>query len=177
MIELMAVIAVGTVILGVAVTLLYALLRTEGSARDLVRRGAVLSRLADQFRRDVHAAIGGGNAEPAPGWQFELGPDWTVSYRIQPGMLVRTEHVDAAVRRQESFALPPGTTASIEIQADSQPTIATLLITPLTEASPTANAPEASGQPLGRTIRIDAVLAKDHCVTKRNEPSSEDLDE
>jgi len=181
LIEMIAVMGVGAVMLGVAVTLLYGLLRAEGSGREHVRQSSVLGRLADQFRRDVHAAntVGGvsDGANTVGGvsdgddkvrgvsddqrWQFELAPGRTVIYRFQPGTLTRTEQVDAAPERRESYALPPGTTATIQIPVNTQPVIVSLRITP---------AAEASGQPAGRTIRIDAVLARDHRFAKPKEP-------
>ena len=56
LIEMIVVMTAGTVLMGIAVTLLCALLRAEGTGRALVERSASLGRLADQFRRDVHAA-------------------------------------------------------------------------------------------------------------------------
>jgi len=161
LIEMIAVMGVGAVMMGVAVTLLYGLLRAEGSGREHVRQSSVLGRLADQFRRDVHAAKAVAAAADGEGRQFELAPGRTVTYRFQPGTLTRTEQVDAAPQRQESYALPPGTTATIRIPANTQPAIVSLMITP---------AAEASAQPAGRAIQIDAVLAGDHRFAKPEEP-------
>jgi type II secretory pathway pseudopilin PulG len=171
LIEMIAVMGVGAVMMGVAVTLLYGLLRAEGSGREHLRQSSVLGRLADQFRRDVHAAntVGGVSdgddkvrgVSDDQRWQFELAPGRTVIYRFQPGTLTRTEQVDAAPQRRESYALPPGTTATIRIPADTQPAIVSLRIEP---------AAEASGQPAGRSIQIDAVLARDHRFAKPEEP-------
>jgi len=162
LIEMIAVMGVGAVMMGVAVTLLYGLLRAEGSGREHVRQSSVLGRLADQFRRDVHAAKAVAVAADGEGRQFELAPGRTVIYRFQPGTLTRTEQVvDAAPERRESYALPPGTTATIQIPANTQPAIVSLMIMPVAEAS---------GQPAGRSIQIDAVLARDHRFAKPEEP-------
>jgi len=161
LIEMIAVIGVGAVMMGLAVTLLYGLLRAEGSGREHVRQSSVLGRLADQFRRDVHAANTVAGVSDDQRWQFELAPGRTVTYRFQPGTLTRTEQVDAAPERRESYALRSGTTATIRIPANTQPAIVSLRIEP---------AAEASGQPAGRTIQIDAVLARDHRFAKPEEP-------
>jgi prepilin-type N-terminal cleavage/methylation domain-containing protein len=161
LIEMTAVMSVGAVMMGVAVTLLYGLLRTEGSGREHVHRQSVLGRLADQFRRDVHAAQTVAAAADGEGRQFELAPGRTVTYRAQPGALTRSEQVDGKIERRESFALPPGSTATIQIPANTKAAIASLRIVP--SAGP-------SGQPAHRIIQIDAVLAGDHRFTARDEP-------
>jgi hypothetical protein len=153
LIELIAVMGIGAVMMGVAVTLLYTLLRTEGSGRTYVRQSLVLSRLAEQFRRDVHAAKTSQALSDGQGRQFELAPGRTVTYRPERGTLSRTEQADGAVQRRESFVLPPGTAASVDVEADTKPTIASLVIAPVGEAS---------RPPGGQAIRFDAVLAKDH---------------
>jgi type II secretory pathway pseudopilin PulG len=161
LIEMIAVMGIGAVMMGVAVTLLYTLLRTEGSGREHVRQSSVLGRLADQFRRDVHAAKTVAAAPDGEGRQFELAPGQTVTYRFQRGTLTRTEQVDGTPQRRESYALPPGTTATIRIPADTQPALVSLMITPVAEASGPAG---------GRAIHIDAVLARDHRFAKAEEP-------
>ncbi len=171
LIEMIAAMGIGAVMMGVAVSLLYTLLRTEGSGREHLRHSSVLGRLADQFRRDVHEAksVGDlsdgeetvGGVSDGEGRQFELAPGRTVTYRLEPGTLVRSEQVDGEVQRRESFALPPGTTASIRIQAGTDPTIVSLMITPVAEPA---------RQPGRRTARIDAVLARDRRFTSSEEP-------
>jgi len=161
LIEMIAVMGVGAVMMGIAVTLLYGLLRAEGSGREHLRHSSVLGRLADQFRRDVHAAKTVAAAADGEGRQFELAPGRTVTYRLESGTLTRTEQVDGTVERRESYALPPGTTATIEIPTNTQPAIVSLRITPVAEAS---------GAVGGRAIRVNAVLARDHRFAKPEEP-------
>lgn len=161
LIELVAVLGIGAVMMGVTVTLLYGLLRADCSGRDHLRQSIGLGRLADQFRRDVHAAKTSRDVTDGDGRQFELAADRTVTYRLQSGGLTRSEQVGEATVRRESFALPPGATASIQMAADAQPAIVSLMITPV------AKAPEPAGGPV---IRIDAVLARDHRFAKPEEP-------
>ncbi len=185
LIECLVVITVGAVVMGIAVTLLAGLLRIEGAARDDVHRGIVLSRLADQFRRDVHAAGEPRGDAPQPdapqpdaaardddeghgeSWQFELAPDRTVTYRVEPGQLIRTERAGDTVRHRQSFALPPGTTATIRVKDDTEPTIVSLLISPLAETAQPVTTPPTC---------IDAVLARDRRLAQPQPPSNEASD-
>jgi prepilin-type N-terminal cleavage/methylation domain-containing protein len=157
LIEMIAVMSVAAVMLGVAATLLYGLLQTEGSGREHVCQSGVLGHLADQFRCDVHEARTVAVAADGESRQFELAPGRTVSYHCQPGTLTRTEQVDGTVERRESFTLRPGSTATIQIPTDTKPAIVSLRIVP---------AAEPSGQSARRIIRIDAVLARDHRFTR-----------
>lgn len=175
LVEAVVMMLVGSVILGLTVGLLHTVFRTQSAARDHVRRCAVLSRLSDRFRRDVHAATHQGTGEPvsepaggvADGkrWQFVLAADRTVTYSLEPGRLLRVERVGQEVKQRELFSLPPDTTATIETQGETKPAMVSLLIAPT---------PEATGQPAKRTMRIDAVLGKDHRLTKPAEPAGEE---
>ena len=165
LIELIVVLGIGAVMMGVCVTLLYAVLRTDGVGREHVRHSIVLARLADQFRRDVHAAKTVTGVADGEQWKLELPPGRTVTYRLEAGVLARSEQVDGTVQRRESFTLPSGTTASIEIQAEAEPTVVSLMIVPVAEAT---------GQPAGRAVQIDAVLARDHRFAGPPEPEGEE---
>jgi len=160
LIELVVVMTVGAMMLGVAVGLLAMLLRTECAARDHLYHCTVLGRLADQFRRDAHAA-NAGNVDGPQRMQLELALNRTVTYHRRPGRIVRVEQVGQTAERRESFALPPAATASFEVHIDTTPTIASLAITRTTGES---------GQLPSATLRIDAVLGSDHRFTKPKEP-------
>ena len=54
---MLVVIAVSTVLMGVAVSVLHMLMRAEHGGRRHVSRATTVARLADQFRSDVHAAL------------------------------------------------------------------------------------------------------------------------
>ncbi len=169
--ECLVAIAVGAVVMGIAVTLLAAVLRIEGVARNDVYHNAAVHRLARQFRRDVHAALEAGEDRPQPqadddgeAWQFELPRDRTVTYRIRPAGLVRTERSGEKVLHQESFALPPESTAGIEKRGDGDTAMVSLLISPRADSA---------GVP---TARVDAVLARDRRFARPQPPLSEESD-
>lgn len=111
LIELVAVLGVSTVLFGVATGLLIMLMQADRGWREQVRGHATVARLADQFRRDVHAArrlkplpAAPGNA--GPGWQLETAPGRVVEYRASPGRLIRVQLADGKTVRQEDFSLP-----------------------------------------------------------------------
>jgi prepilin-type N-terminal cleavage/methylation domain-containing protein len=158
LIELVVVMTIATVIVGLAAAMLHLLLQTERNGRQQMHCSAALSRLADQFRSDVHAAArqlpatpfaaqgrATGDADPA-GWTFELEAGRNVQYRAQAGQIERVETLGGQIERRESYALPPDATVAIATPEDAKPPVATLIV------KDTSN----------REIRIAAVLGKDH---------------
>ncbi|MFH1921621.1 MAG: type II secretion system protein [Planctomycetota bacterium] len=167
LIELLVVIGTGGALMGIAVGLLSMLLRVDQHSRDQMRERTEIHRLADQFRRDVHAADGftvqspPGAENAAPAWQLPLGAGHVVQYQAEPGELLRTEREGDQVLRQESFFLPAGTTVSIDLAGEAAPGIVSLRI------------PRDGNQPPGSTWRglsVDAALAKDRRFAKPNQP-------
>lgn len=132
---MVAVLTIGTLLTAITVGLLHALLQTGHAARDQLHQRATLRRLADTFRRDVHAAVAfqpaERNAEPhRPTWQLTLRGDDRVEYRLEPGNLIRNALTGDAIRTRESFTLPPGTTVSMQLQPGGRSDIVVLLIVP-----------------------------------------------
>ena len=89
LIELLAVLAVSSVLLAIAIGLIQTLLRASGAARSDLEQQNSVARLADAFRRDVHAATAF-HAGPAKDgnpveWTFDLGvgPRGDVSRRVR----------------------------------------------------------------------------------------------
>jgi len=167
LIEVIVVMAVGSVVLGTASTLLYTIMRAERAARHEIERRAVLGRLADQFRSDAHAATRceaipaeGGN-KSQPGWQFDLPSGESVVYENGPDGLLRTERIGQAVQRRETFSLPAETTAEIEIHAADRPRLVSLLIVP---------SDDVAAQPQLESVQIEALLGSDHRFVKKEEP-------
>ncbi len=130
LIELLVVISVGTVLLMVAMTVLYTLKETQSKARQRLTEGRVTARLADQFRDDVHAA---GRMERVPDeaalpgrtvWQLTIDPDTFVRYEIQD-RAVRRVLTTGEAKIHEDFRLPGGLRAVID-GADADSGLATL---------------------------------------------------
>jgi prepilin-type N-terminal cleavage/methylation domain-containing protein len=168
LIEMSAVLAVSTVMLAIAIGLIQTLLRASGTARsDLEQRNSV-ARLADAFRRDVHAATAF-RAGPAKDgnpveWTFDLGSGRAATYRVESSSLARTVRAGETLQSQESFALPDETAVSVEMTPVGKANLVVL--------STVSRAPSTGGKlPMapGRAVRVEARLAADHRFEKSNE--------
>jgi len=106
LVEMVVVITVGTVLMGIAVTMLGALLHASAAMNGHVRHITTVRRLAEQFRDDAHAAVstqslditGLEDGEDASGRSFELASDHIVTYEFRSGSVDRIEEVDRNVR-------------------------------------------------------------------------------
>ncbi len=121
LIELLVVITVGSVMMGIAVGLLYTLMQMDGKSRESSQDLAGLARLAEQFRADVHAASAWtplGQSAPQgagyPGWKLQCTGDWEIEYHAKEGTLFRTETAGGQARSRESYHLPAGAVAAIQ---------------------------------------------------------------
>ncbi len=157
LIEMLVVITVGSVLLGVTVSVFHLLLRMEGTARQYVYQSAVTAQLVDQFRRDVHRAVDAAAADDD--WQLTFSAGHTIVYRLGPGELVRIERIDGADHHRETFILPPETTVFMKIPDGIGPRLVRLRLVPQGLAGPVA----------GREICIEALLASDHRYAKSTE--------
>ena len=134
LVELAAVIAVGSVLLGIASGLLVLLMGVEQSSRESLRQQVALANLARQFRSDAGGCIrilgrvgqarqasagppsgthGGPSLAPgelvppySAGWQFEEPEGTIVRYRVQGNSLIRVLVDRGVVREQEAYQLP-----------------------------------------------------------------------
>jgi len=182
LVEMVAAMAVGSVIMGVAVTMLYTLLRMDRVARERIERSAVLCRLSEQFREDVRSATEAIEDDAAASWKFILAAEHAVTYTAESGRVARVETVGEGPPRREWYRLPPGAVVTIQIPSPpaplpasgargeaaspptplsvgeargegTQPTIVSLSVAPEVDDS------ELPGSPVAR---FDAVLAADH---------------
>lgn len=155
MIELLTAISAGTAVMAITVGLLTAMLDLDRHARERAQQRTALDRLADQFRRDVHAALrvkplGTPTGTQPAGWQFELEAGQSVEYRAAAnGELVRTERTGAKVYGMESYRLPPQTVAAIQLDERAEPRVVSLRLI----------AKDAlTTKPAHRALHVDAVL-------------------
>ncbi len=159
LIELLTAISAGTAVMAIAVGLLGSLLDLDRHARERAQQRSALDRLADQFRRDVHAAVRvkpletSGRDSP-PGWQFQLDSRQSIEYRSAAGGdLGRTERTGAEVRRRESYRLPPQTMAAIQFDERVEPRVVGLRL--IAKDGSTV-------KPIRGALRIVATLGTDH---------------
>jgi prepilin-type N-terminal cleavage/methylation domain-containing protein len=159
LVEMTVVMTVGAILLGIAVTLLGALLQADRSGRAHIERNTTLGRLADRFRRDVHAGRGQPVAEKNKAgeltWRFDLDGACSVLYMAGLDEMVRQERVGKTILRQESYALPEDHRATIAVDGSAGSRIVSLTIAPT----------ESSLRP-GHEIRIDALVGRDHRFAK-----------
>jgi len=149
LVEMLIAMSVGTIISAVAIALIVTLMRSENVAQDHIRKSAVESRLADRFRRDVHAAESIDIDDAGLAWTFTLGPEHAIAYRIDANHIERLETDASKIERRETFILPPDRTAAIE--TPRRP-IVTLSI---------VQADASDDKRPGTPVRFDAVLAAD----------------
>jgi prepilin-type N-terminal cleavage/methylation domain-containing protein len=132
LIELIVVIAAVAVIMSAAGVLMHFVLQMDTEVHLRTRTVTTVGRLAEQFRRDVHQARG----EPViaanhRAVELHLPGGKTVKWRTdEAGGLVRTEQARGGAgvppadrsagvppaNREDSFTLPKGTTAALELQ-------------------------------------------------------------
>jgi hypothetical protein len=159
LIELLAVIATGAVMLAVATGTIYTLFEAEEASRDQLRHALTTSRLADQFRRDVHAATKMSPAAPSvdtpqpPGSIFTLSDQRSIEYLPQGPSMLRVERLQGKTVSRESFDLGRHWLASIERRPEGVNTLIGLRMETRDRPSP---------EPFSRTLLVEAVLAMDH---------------
>jgi type II secretory pathway pseudopilin PulG len=165
LVEMVMVITVAAALAGIAVSLLLALVRTQERAKARAEQQMTLVQLADQFRRDVHAArrwVGPKPRQPAD-WLLEVNhkEGEAVRYFVADGAMVREELIMGAVQRRDSYGLPEDFAA--EMTFDGQKPMAEVHLTV---------APREASLRRGHEIQIDAVLGRDHRFAKQEKRST-----
>ncbi len=154
LIEMVAVIAVSSAVMGVGVVMLIALLKSEGSSRRHLDYCKSLNRLDEQFRADVHAAAAA--RLDASGDDLELAPPapskTLIRYRCQPKEITREEIEGGKTLRRETYALPEEVKSSLEEQTEGSVTTVIMRVEPKPVEGSKIRYP---------ATRIEAVLAKD----------------
>lgn len=165
LIEMIVAIAVGATLMSLAVGLLVALQRAERNGRSHVERNEAIQRLADRFRRDVHAAGDVAiNGEDRKEWRFDLTGDNAARYVVEAPGISREERKESKVVCRESYALPTDLAVAVAVDRTASPPVVSLTIVP----------DDASMRP-GYELRIDAVLGRDRRFAE--EPKKEKSDE
>jgi hypothetical protein len=118
--EMLVVIGVSSALAAVAVGLLSTLIRVERAGRRHFEETDGLLRLSTQFRRDVAAAeetsVPAENTGRPSEIHLRLGADHTVTYRAEPGVLLRLEEWGQTEAAREKFRLPATVEARFSIE-------------------------------------------------------------
>ena len=118
LVELLVVLSVGTAMLTVAMSVLYMLKETQINVRQRLTVGRMITRLADQFREDVHAASGierMSDERLLPGtavWQFTLNRETVVRYELG-NHEVRRARITGDGKIHDDYRLPAGLRATL----------------------------------------------------------------
>ena len=168
LVELLVVIAVGSAVMGVAVAMLHMLMKLESDARDQLRNRTTMSRLAEHFREDVHAALrlspdaaSSGKSDSPAVCRLDLPDGRSVRYHALEGELVRVVLVGGKPVGQESFRVPEDAAVSVDRSDESGGKLLSLRID--TPGDP----PEGYRF---RPVLIDAVLSHDYRFRELKEP-------
>jgi prepilin-type N-terminal cleavage/methylation domain-containing protein len=114
--ELMAVITALAVVLGGAIVLIQFMLGISGEVRERTHTVVTLCRLAEQFRRDTHAASGEPRIAADHRWaEFDLPGGGTIRWEIdERGDLCRKESAGTKPSLQNTYRLPNGTATAFD---------------------------------------------------------------
>lgn len=160
LIELLATMALLTAMTGISAKILTTLLRSERNGTEHVARLVTVSRLARQFRADVHAAIDlqvSADNPQQPLVRITGKDQRKIQYEIQPRGILRTEQRPAQPVASHDPLRLPGTRFRI-VESATPPRLLTLVVeTPDTFAlDPKQPADNA------REVRIDAIVGRDY---------------
>lgn len=129
LVELLVVIFVATVIVGICVTTIHVLLRSERDQSRAVRTAVTLSRLTEVFREDVHATsiaeIVSNDAQPRR-LTLSDADDRQIVYSSDEHLLQRIEKSHGAEIHRDTFHFPSGST--IRLENDDSPRLVRLII-------------------------------------------------
>jgi prepilin-type N-terminal cleavage/methylation domain-containing protein len=158
LIEMIVAISVAATLTGIAISLLLLMFRTAESGRTQLAQAQSLERLADQFRQDVHSAVGEtvANGKNLHDWQFDLAANRVVQYTVADGVVSREQRSSAKDVQRESFRLPKDSTVAIIVDRTTRPPIVSLTI----------ERNEPSLRP-AHPFRVDAALGRDLRFTQR----------
>jgi prepilin-type N-terminal cleavage/methylation domain-containing protein len=158
--ELLVVIAVGSVLLGIASGLVVLLLSVEQSSRESLRQQVALADLARQFRRDVHSGaqvlLPDGKPQGSAGWRIAAAEGTVIQYRVEGSWLIRALVQGGQARGQEAYQLPEEAHVSLDVSAARRPAVVSLSIT-TPQGKPSRGGPWA--------FQIDASLGSDREVS------------
>jgi prepilin-type N-terminal cleavage/methylation domain-containing protein len=168
LIEMLVAITVGTTLAGIAVFLLYSLMKSHNTGREHLEYRRTLNRLAEQFRGDVHSMQK--TSLDATETLCDLLPnmpdDTQLRYQCLEGRIDRSELQGEKIVRRESYMLPQGMMAGIKIEALGEATVAVIVITPKEQTEKVYRA---------GPVRIEAVLGRDFRLSKAlSKTSTED---
>lgn len=180
-IEALVVIIVSSMMLSVGVALIHVLLRTERGVAKAVWYARGVSRAAEMWRNDVHAAQTAALVDPehASDGRLELSlPEQKqVSYSVAGHALLRMVTQNGELRHRDKFYFRRG--SSITLQIEEQPPLLRLVIYRPAASDRVGGADSATGERAVRSSRIEALLGRDHryALAEGESTTSEETDD
>ena len=171
--EMVVVIAIASVMLGLAVTTIHMLLRAEWHSTETVWYGTSLARFSRTFRQDVHAATSADIPKPPPDAKSRLDltlpKQRTVTFQIDGSSITRVEVEAEKVRHRDVYHFPPKST--IRFERTQEPALVHVVINRPSTPEVLAGREDDGGKayrPAGRVLRIEAAVARDHRFARRD---------
>ena len=128
LVEMIVAISITSVLAGVSLGLIGALIRADHSGRRHLEETQSLARLARQFRADVAQAQAAKLADEARRLELRLSDGAVVEYTAEPGRVLRDERLGderlGDERRREQFVAPEATQLNFAVDQDRQPATA-----------------------------------------------------
>lgn len=162
LIELSAVMSVCAVLAGISVWLVHMSMQKTREGQRHLESQQTVARLAEGFRRDVHAAV---SLAPAGGekaaWDMLLGSGGCVRYRLETGRVIRDEFAAGDAKTavaHETFNLAPTAKVAISLEPPAEPHLAALSIAAVASSQ---NSQAMSGQATLSPVCITAAISLD----------------
>ncbi|MCH8828905.1 MAG: hypothetical protein IID45_04930 [Planctomycetes bacterium] len=164
LLELSVVIGLLSVVLTLGARTIAFLMRADAAGRTAFVNGTSFSRLANRFRRDVHAAtqaelVAGDNNAPER-LRLMLTDGRVIEYRPQVGRVQVVVLRGKQLQGREVYRLNGGVTRFELTGGRDRPALVSLLYETGGDGSPSPEQPSAGRR--RKTVRIDAVRGKDH---------------
>ncbi len=159
LVEMVAVIGASIAVMTVAVGLIHSVFDLERSVRGQLAGRQAVDRLAEQFRRDVHAAGQATVEQDPPRCVLRGAGRPEMVYRWEQGQLVREATGDgdsgpSSAASSVAFPLPRSSAVAFELREEAGRTLVALDLGPRSEATEWAHAKP-------HRLRIEALLDRD----------------
>jgi prepilin-type N-terminal cleavage/methylation domain-containing protein len=115
--EMMVVLVVDAALAGMALLVLGTAVRYQSDAGQEMQCRASYTRLAEQFRADVHAATGCQALDNSRGCQLSGADGRRIEYRLEGEQVMRTVRDHEQLVARDAFALPPGARPAVDLPA------------------------------------------------------------
>jgi hypothetical protein len=135
MIEMIVLMTAVAAMLGLSAVMLQLLMKLDGQSRARLDGATALTRLAQQFRDDVHAAQAARLTSPKTaasglrGLLTEPGPERAIEYQVkEDGKIVRLESRRGRPVRRESYVIPRSGPITLALRREGGRSFAALTV-------------------------------------------------